>query len=185
MGTRSSGLCRIRTRPPSNSSRDIRRGGTNFGSVHSDREPKLVCCWYRPPSPGNVDTIKGLELEYNRHKDGAVGVFVLGNLNVQSIRCLKLSAKENVEGRFLCDISNQLGLWQLVKEPAREKYDLDLALSDVPDCTATPCQAVADQKGVLTLVNFKIPETVTHQTEVWHFREADWARMASNIEETN
>ena len=53
--------------------------------VHSDRGPYLVCCWYRPPSPGNVDTIKSFELEYNRHKDGAVGVFVLGDLNVNSI----------------------------------------------------------------------------------------------------
>ena len=50
--------------------------------VHSDRGPYLVCCWHRPQSPGNVDTINSFELEYNRHKDGAVGVFVLGDLNV-------------------------------------------------------------------------------------------------------
>ena len=71
--------------------------------VHSDRGPYLVCCWYRPPSPGNVDTITSFELEYNRHKDGAVGVFVLGDLNVHSIRWLRHSAKESVEGRCLSD----------------------------------------------------------------------------------
>ena len=26
--------------------------------MHSDRGPYLVCCWYRPPSPGNVESIK-------------------------------------------------------------------------------------------------------------------------------
>ena len=78
-----------------------------------------------------------------------------------------------------------MGLLQLVPEPSRGKYSLDLVISDVPDCTATPCAAVADQTGVLTCVNFKIPETAIHQREVWHFRDADWARMASNIEETN
>ena len=82
-------------------------------------------------------------------------------------------------------ISNQMGLLQLVTEPSRGKYVPDLKLADVPDCTATPCAAVADHKGVLTRVNFKIPETAIHQREVLHFRDADWARIASNIEETN
>ena len=58
-------------------------------------------------------------------------------------------------------------------------------LTDEPDCTAWPCAAVADHKGVMTAVTFKIPETASHQREVWHFREADWERMTSNIEETN
>ena len=83
------------------------------------------------------------------------------------------------------DISNQLGMRQLVREPTRGKYVLDLVLTDVPDCTARPCAAVADHKGVLTQVTFKIPETATHQREVWHFREADWERMVSNMEETS
>ena len=74
---------------------------------------------------------------------------------------------------------------KLVREPTRGKYLLDLVLTDVPDCAARPCAAVADHKGVLTQVTFKIPETATHQREVWHFRQADWERMASNIEETN
>ena len=132
-----------------------------------------------------MDTINSFELGYNRHKDGAVGVFVLGDFNVHSIGWLAPSERESIEGRFLCDLSKQLGLRQLVKEPTRGKYVLDLVLSDVPDCTATPCAAVADHKGVLTRVNFKIPETAIHQREVWHFRDADWARIASNIEENN
>lgn len=83
------------------------------------------------------------------------------------------------------DTSNQLGLRQLVKEPTRGKYILDLVLTDVPDCSATPLAAVADHNGVLTKVNFKIPETASHEWEVWHFSDADWERLASNIEDAN
>ena len=62
---------------------------------------------------------------------------------------------------------------------------MDLVLTDVPDCTAKSCAAVADHKAVLTQVKFKIPETATHEREVWHFSEADWVRMQSNIEEAS
>ena len=62
---------------------------------------------------------------------------------------------------------------------------MDLVLTDVFDCTAKPCAAVADPNGVMTQVRFQIPETATHQREVWHFREAKWERMVSNIEVTN
>ena len=104
---------------------------------------------------------------------------------MHSIRWLTHSAWESAEGRLLRDISDQLGLRQLVTEPTRGKYLLDLVLTDVPDSTAWPCAAVADHKGVLTQVKFQIPETASHQRDVWHFREADWERMDNNIQETN
>ena len=74
---------------------------------------------------------------------------------------------------------------QFVTEPTRGKHFLDMVLTDVPDCTARPCVAVADHKGVLTHATFKILEVASHQMKVWHFREADWERMVSNIRETN
>ena len=114
--------------------------------VHSDRGPYLECCWYRPPSPGNVESIKSFEAEYFKLRDGAVGFFALGDLNVHSVRWLQHSAMESVEGRLLHDISDQLGLRQLVTEPTRGKYLLDLVFTDLPDCTAEPCTAVADHK---------------------------------------
>ena len=87
--------------------------------VHSDQGPYLVCCWYRPPNPGNIETIESFETEYNQYKDGAVGVFVLGDLNVHSIRWLRHSAHESVEGRTLFEVASRLGLQQKVKEPTR------------------------------------------------------------------
>ena len=110
-----------------------------WAMVHSDRGPYLICCGYRPPSPSNVETIKSFEAEYLKHKAGAVGLFTLGDLNVHSVRWLTHSARESVEGRLLRNHSDQLGLRQLVTEPTRGKYLVDLVLTDVPDCTAKPC----------------------------------------------
>ena len=153
--------------------------------VHSDRGPYLVCCWYRPPKSGDVVSIESFEAEYAKHKDGAVGVFVLGDLNVHSIRWLRHSARETVEGRVLHDISSKLGLRQVVRQPTRGEYLLDLVLTDVLDCQAKPCAAVADHRGVLTKVKFTIPETASHQREAWYYTDADWDRLTSNIEDTN
>ena len=74
---------------------------------------------------------------------------------------------------------------QFVGEPTRGKYLFDLVLTDALECAARPCAAVADHKGVLTQVTFKIKETATHKREVWQFGDADWERIASNIQETS
>ena len=75
--------------------------------------------------------------------------------------------------------------WGCDNSSERAKYLIDLVLTDVPDCAAKPCAAVADHRGVLTQVNFQIPETATHQREVWHFGDSDWERIVSSIEETS
>ena len=69
--------------------------------VHSDRSPYLLPCWYRPPNPGNVKTIKSFGSEYIRYTNKVPGVFVLRDLNVHSIHWLQQSARQNVEGRLL------------------------------------------------------------------------------------
>ena len=103
---------------------------------------------------------------------------------MHSIRWLRHSARESVEGRTLFEVASRLGLQQKVKEPTRNQYILDLVITDVTDCTAKTVAAVADHRGVLTTVKFKVPETASHQREVWNFKEADWDRLSSEIEDT-
>ena len=79
----------------------------------------------------------------------------------------------------------RLELQQLVKEPTRGTYLLDLVFTDVTDSAASTLTAVADHRCVITKVKFKVPETSTHQREIWHFKDADWVRLASNIDDTN
>ena len=39
-----------------------------WAMVHSGRKPILVCCWYRPPDPGNTDSIESFEKECLLHR---------------------------------------------------------------------------------------------------------------------
>ena len=78
--------------------------------AHSGRGPYLVCCWYRPPDPGNTKSIESFETEYMQHKDGVLGTLVLGDLNVHSIRWLIHSARESPEGRLMAETCRRLGL---------------------------------------------------------------------------
>ena len=55
----------------------------------------------------------------------------------------------------------------------RKQYISDLVFTDVADCAAKTVAAVADHRSVLTTMKFKVPETASHQREVWHFKEAD------------
>ena len=103
---------------------------------------------------------------------------------MHSIRWLRHSARESIEGRALFEVASKLGLQQKVKEPTRKQYILDFVFTDVTDCTAKTVAAVADHRGVLTTVKFKVPETASHQREVWNFKEADWDRLSSEIEDT-
>ena len=109
-----------------------------------------------------------------QHKEGVLGTFVLGDLNVHSTRWLVHSAPESAERRLMAETSRRLGFRQLVKQPTRGKYLLDVALTDVSDCKATPHSAVADHKSVVTTVAFKTPETLSHKGEMWQFRDVDW-----------
>ena len=130
--------------------------------MHSDRGPYLVCCWHRPPDPGNTTSIESFEKEYMQHKEGVLGTFVLGDLNVHSTRWLVHSARESAEGRLMAETSRRLGFREFVKQFTRGKYLLDVVLTDVPNCKASLHSAVADHNSVVTTVNFKVPETASH-----------------------
>ena len=77
---------------------------------------------------------------------------MLGDLNVHSIRLLKHSVRESTERQMLFEVANKMGFKQLVKEPTRGKYLLDLILTDVTDSAASTLAAVADHRCVLTNV---------------------------------
>ena len=72
-----------------------------------------------------------------------------------------------------------------MKEPTRGKYFLDLVLTDVMDSAASTLASVTDHRCVITKAKFKVLETSAHQRELWHLKDADWVRLASNIEEAN
>ena len=107
-----------------------------------------------------------------------------GDLNVHSIRWLTHPPRESIEGRALFEVASKLELQQKVKEPTSNQYILDLVRTNVTDCEAKTLTAVADHRNVVTTVKFKTQETASHQSEVWYFKEADWERLVTEIDDT-
>ena len=83
------------------------------------------------------------------------------------------------------EVASNMGLKQLVKESRRGKYISDLVITDVACCAPSTVATVAHQRCVITNVKFKVPETSTHQREIWNCKDANLVRMANNIEDTH
>ena len=97
--------------------------------IHSGRGPYVIGCWYRPPAPGEVDSIRRFKEEKQSHATNAAGCVLLGDLNIHHRKWLKYSNRNSLEGQELCVVCMELGLAQLVHEPTRGDHLLDLVLS--------------------------------------------------------
>ena len=56
------------------------------------------------------------------------------------------------------DICNAEGLKQIVREPTRDKYLLDLVITDVPGATTSVGGKVRDHNFVISNLNFTVPK---------------------------
>ena len=83
---------------------------------------------------------------------------------------------KKAEGRMLYEVASTMGIKQLIEEPTRGKHILDLFLTYFTDSAASTLAAVADHRGVITNIKFKVTTTSTHQRDVSHFKDADWVR---------
>ena len=145
--------------------------------AHTDDGPVLLACWYRPPHAGNTECIETLAEELKLHRTGAIGTAIIGDVNVHSKRWLKYSPGESPEGTMLQEVCMSAGLKQIVTEPTRNEYLLDLVMTDIPGTEAFVGGKVQDHRFVLTKFNFKVPETQTLERQVWNYGKADWTRL--------
>ena len=58
-------------------------------------------CWYRPPNIGNIDGIDEIKSEIAKHRANAIGIILIGDMNVHSIHWLRHSARESIEAKRL------------------------------------------------------------------------------------
>ena len=66
------------------------------------------------------------------------------------------------------------GLSQLVKEPTRKEYLLDLVISDISGASVQVLPSIADHNAVM--MRLKLPEILEIMVPrtVWHLKEAAW-----------
>ena len=149
--------------------------------LHTDHGPFLIGAWYRLPSRGETASIISLEEEWRRHSQSTLGTIVMGDCNVHATHWLTHSSGEYPEGYVLHIACNDIGCKQIVREPNREKYLLDLVCTDLAGVKARVVPGVSDHNMIETTVNFRMPETHVVERKVWDYSHADWEGLRANM----
>ena len=145
--------------------------------IHSDHGPYVIGCWYRPPAPGEVDSIRSFKEEAQSHATNAVGCVLVGDLTIHHRKWLKYSNRNSLEGQEFCAVCKELGLTQLVHEPTRGDHLLDLVLSSFSGVKAGVLPLSADHKPVTATLQLSVPSQVEAGRKVWRYGQADWERL--------
>jgi hypothetical protein len=149
--------------------------------VHSDLGPFLLAAWYRPPVQGEVNSIRSLREEWQHLGKEAMGTVILGDLNIHHKKWLRRSARNSAEGEELQRFCLDFGMRQLVHEPTREQYLLDLAITDVEDAKYKVLPKIADHSCILVYFDLPVPKTEVKERRVWRYQKADWNALKTNL----
>ena len=96
----------------------------------------LVANWYRPGASIH-DGFSTLYAEMYEYFSQVSGIVIIGDLNIHHKRWLIHSREDTSIGAELKAFSDFHGLFQVVREPTRYEYLLDLAITDITGSTAT------------------------------------------------
>ena len=91
----------------------------------------LVANWYRPDATIHT-TCANLYTEMNEFFHEISGIVIAGDLNIHHKKWLRYSNANTEVGADLKTFCDFHGLRQIVQEPTRGEYLLDLACPDVP-----------------------------------------------------
>ena len=147
--------------------------------IHTNQGPFAVCTWYRPPERGEVDSIHTLQEEWEEVKAQCLAAVIIGDMNVHLRRWLRFSNGDSPEGIALERFCLANSFRQLVHEPTRENYLLDLVLSSSDSVRCRVLPKIADHSVVLATLKLSVPKTATHRRKVWLYDKADWERMSA------
>ena len=118
-------------------------------------ETFLVGNWYRPGATVH-DGFEKLQNDFNDFAGDVTGVIIAGDVNVHHQRWLRYSNANTPIGSDLKIVCDDFNLMQLVREPTRGAYLLDLFLTDVAGCHVSVGASIADHKAILAKI--PIPE---------------------------
>ena len=118
-------------------------------------ETILLGNWYRRGA-SEYDGFSVLYSEMAEYFSQVSGIVLVGDLNIHHKRWLNFSNANTsigAEMKCFCDFH---GLIQMVREPTRNEYLLDLALTDMPGASVKVLPQIADHKAVL--LQLPLPE---------------------------
>ena len=67
--------------------------------VHGTQCSFLLCCWYRPPAPGDTASIRSLDADLERLMDTCAFTIIVGDVNVHHIDWLTFSLRNSWRAR--------------------------------------------------------------------------------------
>ena len=155
-------------------------------SVALRTQKLLIAAAYRPPS-SNSDIINYLDANTLSMMAvfSAQSVALIGDFNVHHEEWLG-SRTTDAAGRRMLELSNSLGLPQIVTEPTREDQILDLVLTDVAATAKTFARlGTSDHSPVLVKLDVPIFRDRPYKRKVWRYDKADYWGMRGYLSSTD
>ena len=151
---------------------------TNLGTI-------LLGNWYRPPDDDG-SSLDGLAAAINRLQGDVIGVLLVGDVNIHHQRWLHHSHSNTAVGERLWNICRDAGLKQLVKEPTRKQYLLDLVLPNIPELVKVAVlPEISDHRVVNIEVNAVVSISPAIERTVWMLTKADWDGLKADFSSTD
>jgi len=144
--------------------------------IHTDVGTYAMANWYRP-GVAEENVLQTFRQELEEIVSQNLGTLVTGDLNIHHSKWLVHSSGNTPQGEMLREIANDFGLVQLVREPTREQYLLDLCMSDIHGCKIRVLPRIADHKALLITLQYEEPAVIEVPRKVWHFRGAAWQNL--------
>ena len=104
--------------------------------------------WYRlGADDGNA--INSFRNELQEMCASNLGIVVLGDLNIHHIKWLRHSNANTSSGEQMQEICADFDLKQLIREPTRDPYLLNLCFTEIHDAKAQVLLKIADHEALL------------------------------------
>ena len=107
----------------------------------------------------------------------------MGDLNIHHQKWLHISARNTAEGEELKVFCADSGMQQKVRKATREKYLLDLLITDIGGVRCRVLPAISDHNLVLADFGFDVPESQTIKRAVWRYDKADWDGLRRHFDQ--
>ena len=116
---------------------------------------------------------------------GAKSILLIGDFNVHHKDWLSSRTTDNA-GRRTQQLSDNLGLQQIVKDPTRGENILDLAMTDLPaNATTLANIGTSDHNPVLIQLDISASRDKPYKRKVWCYEKANFWDMRGHLSSTD
>ena len=121
-----------------------------------------------------------MQEELNEYSTEATGIIIAGDLNIHHRKWLRFSNGDTPVGQDMKMVCDNFGLLQMVKEPTRGEYLLDLFISDI-HCKVGVGSSIADHKPIIATIPLPEPSSTVITRDVWILQKANWSALEKDL----